>query len=104
MKIKRWLLLVVMIGLVIGGVQIANASTSILRRLNLTALCSPDPNNYRVWKVSNPNSATVAFSYRVVGSSQHGTGTVSGRADTFFYTRTERYNVVQLFVNGVLQD
>jgi pimeloyl-ACP methyl ester carboxylesterase len=81
-----------------------------LQRLQLTALCSPNPATVRVWRVRNPNSLPVAFTWDVYGTSQTGQGTAPAAqngvaGETTFQTQTvSGANTVRLFVNGVLQD
>lgn len=90
--------------------QTVTAVFTDLQRLQLTALCSPNPAAVRVWRVRNPNSLPVAFTWDVYGASQTGQGTapaaqngVSG--ETTFQTQTvSGANTVRIFVNGVLQD
>jgi hypothetical protein len=74
-------------------------------KLQLSAMCSPDPNSYRVWRVGNPNSYSVAFSWDVHNSDQKGAGLAPASGEAFFQTVTVAgRNKVHLYANGELQD
>lgn len=84
-----------------------------IQLLRLTALCSPNPDGYRIWRVQNPNSYQITFTWGVYQSvsNQTGSGVVpaangSVLGETTFETVTEdgTANTVRLFVNGVTQD
>ncbi len=80
------------------------------RPLHLESLCSPDPDSYRVWSVTNANFESIDFTWAVHGSGQSGGGTVgaatcSGSTSTTFTTAAEAgSNTVSIFVSGVRQD
>ncbi|GAB4183578.1 MAG: hypothetical protein OHK0057_02750 [Thermoflexibacter sp.] len=58
-----------------------------VENLNLTSLCSDDPNTTRRWRITNPNSFAVEVSWKVVGTSQ--TGTITAQpGQTIFFTNT----------------
>jgi hypothetical protein len=42
------------------------------KKLELTPLCSSDPEQYRLWKVHNPNSEEIAYDWQLEGSEQSG--------------------------------
>ncbi len=80
-------------------------------RLQLTAMCSPDPDSYRVWRVRNSNPFDVPFTWDIAGSGQSGSGIAAANGDTFFQTTTERgaggtptANTLRLFADGRQQD
>jgi uncharacterized repeat protein (TIGR01451 family) len=58
-----------------------------VENLNLTSLCSDDPNTTRRWRITNPNSFAVEVSWRVHGTAQTGTVTAEP-GNTFFFTNT----------------
>jgi hypothetical protein len=74
-------------------------------KLQLSAMCSPDPNSYRVWRVGNPNPYSIPFSWDVQNSDQKGAGVAPASGETFFQTKTvDGRNKVHLYANGELQD
>ena len=82
-----------------------------LVRLQLTALCSPDPDSFRVWRVRNSNPFDVPFTWDIAGSGQSGSGIAAASGDSVFQTSTERdgggsptANTLRLFVDGQQQD
>jgi len=83
-----------------------------LRKLDLDAVCSPDPARIRVWRVQSTNPYPVDFDWFVVGlrNIESGSGTVpavSGNTpgQVTFTSRTQPGpNLGLLFVNGSLQD
>jgi len=53
--------------------------------LNLTSLCSENPNQTRRWRISNPNDFAVEVTWKVVGTAQTGVITAEP-GNTFFFT------------------
>ncbi|WP_027482576.1 carboxypeptidase-like regulatory domain-containing protein [Deinococcus pimensis] len=62
-------------------------------KLNLTSMCSG------LWRVRNPNTTAVAYTWDVFGGPQKGGGIAPALADTFFET-TPANHTVRLFVSG----
>lgn len=56
--------------------------------LQLTSMCSDNPDVSRHWRVRNPNSTDVAYTWEVVGTTQTGSGTATANSDVFFDTQT----------------
>ncbi|MEO9871453.1 choice-of-anchor J domain-containing protein [Ekhidna sp.] len=54
--------------------------------LNLTSVCSNNPDLFRRWRVRNMNSFRVMVTWEVVGTSQTSSLWVDGGTDTFFFT------------------
>ncbi|WP_280770083.1 hypothetical protein [Salipaludibacillus daqingensis] len=70
-------------------------------KLQLTSVCSDDPEDTRKWRVTNSNDEDVTFTYDVYGTEQAGEGTVEAEETFYFETDTEKGdNTVRLFVNG----
>jgi outer membrane protein assembly factor BamB len=59
-----------------------------LKPLKLTSVCSADPDDYRLWKIENPNDEAVPFEWEIAGSSQSGEDLASA-GDSYFETETE---------------
>jgi hypothetical protein len=82
------------------------------QRIRLTALCSANPDAYRVWRVRNPNPREVVVTWDVYRSTAGQNGFViappaqaSTPGEVTFITQTEAGpNTVRLFVDGVQQD
>ncbi|MEP2773391.1 MAG: S8 family serine peptidase [Fulvivirga sp.] len=60
----------------------------LVEDMDLTAMCSNNPDIFRRWRVRNPNPFQVMVNWSVVGSSQSGIIYAEGDMDTFFYTET----------------
>ena len=58
-----------------------------IEKLNLTSMCSDDPDITREWRVRNPNNFSVNVRWEVVGTDQSGTITAEP-GDSFFTTNT----------------
>jgi len=73
-----------------GAVQENTAESSglpcMVEDLNLTSMCSNNPDLFRRWRVRNPNPFRVMINWQVVGTSQSGVLYAAGDDDTFFYT------------------
>ena len=67
--------------------EVEPATTRVPRRLRLAAVCSDDPSEYRVWRVSNPNDMAVTFSWAVVGTGQVGQLVAPANSDVLFRTK-----------------
>ena len=69
----------------------ASATTTIkglpVARLNLTSMCSDEPDEQRRWRVRNPNDFEVEVRWEVYGTSQTGSY-MAAPGDTFFMTDT----------------
>jgi hypothetical protein len=60
----------------------------IVEKLNLTSMCSSNPDTLLRWRIRNPNDFAVDVTWQVYGSTQ--SATVSAPAgDSFFFTQTE---------------
>ncbi|NJK43206.1 MAG: hypothetical protein HC933_02130, partial [Pleurocapsa sp. SU_196_0] len=75
---------------VLPGVYTTNIGT---QKLTLTAMC-----NGR-WRVRNPATSTVVFTWDVYKTSEKGSGIVPGNSDVFF-TTTPGQKTVRVFVGG----
>lgn len=61
---------------------------AVVEKLNLTSMCSDDPDEELRWRIRNPNDFDVEVMWQVYGSSQ--SATVSAPpGDSFFFTQTE---------------
>ena len=61
---------------------------AVVEKLNLTSMCSNDPDTLLRWRIRNPNDFAVDVTWQVYGSTQ--SATVSAPAgDSFFFTQTE---------------
>ena len=72
--------------------------------INLVAICSPAPESYRVWRVSNPTDSNISFIWETTDRQQHGSGTVATMSEITFQSQTqsdEGANTVKLFVGDV---
>jgi YD repeat-containing protein len=80
-------------------------ATPALQPLQLTALCSPDPDTYRFWRVHNPNAVDIQFTWEIDGVGQSGGRIAVASGDMTFQTFTiaNHPNTVRLFVDGVQQ-
>ncbi len=75
--------------------------------LRLTALCSPDPDLYRMWRIRNALPYDVVVVWVLVGSSagQSGLVFVPAFGEVFFRTETELGpNTVRILLGGVQHD
>lgn len=86
-----------------GGTATATVTVQIAR-LRLTSLCSDFPNQTRSWRVFNPASQPLAFSYEVFGTSQTGTLTAAPGELVFSTSTVSGPNTTIVRVNGVQQD
>ena len=60
----------------------------VVEKLNLTSMCSNNPDTLLRWRIRNPNDFAVDVTWQVYGSTQ--SATVSAPAgDSFFFTQTE---------------
>ncbi|MEM7549610.1 MAG: choice-of-anchor D domain-containing protein [Bacteroidota bacterium] len=57
----------------------------VILPLQLTSLCSNNPNRTREWRVRNPNEFEVPYTFEVVGTDQEGSG-IASVGDSFFTT------------------
>ncbi|MEQ8244553.1 choice-of-anchor D domain-containing protein [Fulvivirga sp.] len=64
----------------------SDGSACLIESLNLTSVCSNNPDLFRRWRVRNPNPFEVMVNWNVVGTSQSGIIYAAGNNDTFFYT------------------
>ncbi len=70
-----------------NDVQVESDDTACLvESLNLTSVCSNNPDIFRRWRVRNPNPFEVMVTWNVVGTTQIGIIYAAGDDDTFFYT------------------
>ena len=69
-------------------VKFEQASEKEVLALNLTSVCSDDPDQQLRWRIRNPNDFEVAVTWQVYGSAQSGTVTAPP-GDSFFFTQTE---------------
>lgn len=60
----------------------------LVENLNLTSMCSNNPDLFRRWRVTNPNPFDVMVTWQVVGTSQSGYIQAAGGTQTFFFTET----------------
>ena len=60
----------------------------VIENLNLTSVCSDDPDEELRWRIRNPNDFDVAVAWEVYGSIQTDT-VVATPGDSFFFTQTE---------------
>ncbi|MEM9858339.1 MAG: S8 family serine peptidase [Bacteroidota bacterium] len=58
----------------------------LVENLNLTSMCSNNPDIFRRWRVRNPNPFQVMINWNVVGTTQSGIIYAAGNEDTFFFT------------------
>jgi hypothetical protein len=74
------------------------------KKLELTPLCSSDPEQYRLWKVHNPNSSEIAYDWQLEGSEQTGQE-VAPPGDSVLETDSENgSNKLLLSVDNKRQD
>ena len=69
-------------------VKFEQASEKEVLALNLTSVCSDDPDQQLRWRIRNPNDFDIAVTWHVYGSAQSGTVTAPP-GDSFFFTQTE---------------
>ncbi len=60
----------------------------VVENLNLTSMCSDDPETELRWRIRNPNDFDVAVAWQVYGSTQADT-VLATPGDSFFFTQTE---------------
>ena len=61
---------------------------AVVEKLNITSMCSDDPDEELRWRIRNPNDFDMEVMWQVYGSSQ--SATVSAPpGDSFFFTQTE---------------
>ncbi len=60
----------------------------VVEDLNLTSMCSDDPDEELRWRIRNPNDFDVKVTWQVYGSTQVDT-VVATPGDSFFFTQTE---------------
>jgi hypothetical protein len=85
-----------------GSFQILAQNTA--KKLELTPLCSSDPEQYRLWKVHNPNSTEIAYDWQLEGSEQVGQE-VAPPGDSVLETESENgTNKLLLSVENKHQD
>ncbi|TRX59371.1 hypothetical protein FNH22_09390 [Fulvivirga sp. M361] len=76
--------------------------------LNLTSVCSNNPELFRRWRVRNPNPFVVMIDWEVVGTTQMGMINVAANDDTFFFTEAlsgpNTTKIKWLDANGELQE
>jgi outer membrane protein assembly factor BamB len=71
-----------------------------LKPLKLSSVCSEEPDEYRLWKIENPNNQPVPYGWEVEGSPQSG-NEVAPPGESYFETETENgNNKVTLTVEG----
>ena len=58
----------------------------LVEDLNLTSMCSNNPDLFRRWRIRNPNPFQVMVTWNVVGTTQSGIVYATGDGDTFFFT------------------
>ena len=58
----------------------------LVEDLQLTSMCSNNPDLFRRWRVRNPNPFEVLVNWNVVGTEQSGELYAAGSDDTFFFT------------------
>lgn len=64
--------------------------------LKLEPVCSNDPDEYRRWKVTNPNDVSVNFLWKVLGTKQWETEEAAP-GESYFETEEECKNIVAIF-------
>jgi len=70
--------------------------------LQLSALCSPDPQFVRVWRVQNLTAAAIDFTWQISETGQSGSGRVDANAEiTFNSTAVDGENTGILMISGV---
>ncbi|HEY9075122.1 MAG TPA: hypothetical protein VIO61_01170, partial [Anaerolineaceae bacterium] len=72
-------------------------------KLTLSTICSDNPAVSLNWKVTNPNSYAVTFTWRIEGTSQAGSQTVPANSSVNLTTNTEGTNTMTVLVNGEQQ-
>ncbi len=60
----------------------------VIENLNLSSVCSDDPDEELRWRIRNPNDFDVEVTWQVYGSAQADT-VVAAPGDSFFFTQTE---------------
>jgi len=71
-----------------------------LKPLQLSSVCSDEPEEYRLWKIENPNNQPVPYGWEVEGSPQSG-NEVAPPGESYFESETENgNNKVTLTVEG----
>lgn len=87
-----------------GGFTVQGNKEPKLAKLQITAMCSNDPNNYRVWKITNPNTIDIAFRWSIEQTAQSAVGTAPP-GESYLETDTEGgKNTIKLFVGVKQQD
>ena len=85
-----------------GSFQILSQAKA--KKLELKPLCSSDPEHYRLWRVHNPNSEELEYSWQVEGSQQSGTE-VAPPGDSVLETEAENgVNKLLLDIDSKRQD
>lgn len=85
-----------------GSFQILSQGKA--KKLELKPLCSSDPDHYRLWRVHNPNSEELEYSWQVEGSQQSGTE-VAPPGDSVLETEAENgVNKLLLDIDQKRQD
>ncbi len=74
-------------------------------KLTLTPVCSPEPAQFRVWRVHNSSLADIEFTWQVANTEQTGIGIALAETNVFFNTSTiEGPNTTRIFVNDEQHD
>ena len=87
-----------------GGFPVQANKDPKQAKLQITAMCSNDPNDYRVWKITNPNTTDVAYRWSIEQTAQSDVGTAPP-GDSYLETDTEGgKNTLKLFAADKQQD
>jgi predicted outer membrane repeat protein len=97
---KAFVIAIVLVWLLLPAPVSVHAQDVQQHEILLTALCSPEPQIQRVWRVTNFTPNDTAFTWNLVGTGQSGGGIVPANGEIIFTTQTvDDPNVVALFID-----
>ena len=74
-------------------------------KLQIAAMCSNSPNDYRVWKITNPNATDVEYSWEVAKTDQADDGVIAPPGVSYLETESDGGNdTLKVFVDDKVQD
>ena len=85
------------------GISKTPAPTRTPVALNLSSICGYTFDNYELWRVANRSAVAVDYVWRVVGTSETGSGTVAANG-TDYFTTSPGLKTVRLYVNDQVMD
>lgn len=94
------------VNLFAGSSNIQASNNRQMKKLQITSICSPKPNDYRLWTIHNANNIDLSFEWSIVASELSGTLSIKANGDVDLQTPKAPHNIDTLLIsiNGVYQD